>query len=413
MGRKIVSEAFVYDAVRTPRGKGKAASKKGPGGALSEISPIRLVTQVIDALASRNGDAAIEAVSHLILGCVTQIGDQGGHVAHVSRLASRLPEGVAAKTLNNYCVSGLSACGEAALRVRAGESGLKLAGGVESMSRAAVFSDKSPYYSDKDVMAELHWAPPVMGAELIATLEGFEKDDLDRNALGSHQKAENAWRKGYFDSQIVPVRNAEGDVVLEKDECFLPDLTIEKLSRLPPAFAEQGALGFDTMMKEACPEIDEVSYLHSVANCPPLADGTACVLIGDKAAGERAGLKPRARIKAFAERTGDPVLQFTAGRASMNHVLEETKMTLNDIDLIECQEVFAAVNVKFLKDFENHADKINVNGGPLSMGHAMGATGAILVTTLMHELERRNLETGLVVGHAANGIGASMIVERV
>ncbi len=408
-----MTDAYIYDALRTPRGKGQAATQDKPGGALSSIAPHSMVSQLIDALAERNGDDAMGGVERLLLGCVGQVRSQGGHIALVSRLASQLPDTVATKTLNNYCVSGLSAVGESALWAQAGQPGLSLAGGVESLSQVPFMADKADYYLNDDLRRELRWALPVMGAELIASLEGYNKAELDTLSLTSHQRAVAAWDNGHYDSSVTPVRHADGKLALARDEWLRPDLTLEKLAKLPPAFAEIGAAEADAMMLAAYPQLGAISHLHSVANCPGLSDGAALVLTGSKAAGEAAGLKPRARIRAYAEASGDPVIQFSAGFDAMEAVLKQSKLSLADLDLIEFMEAFAATPLKFLRNYEVDPDKVNVNGGLIAIGHALGATGASLVTTLFHELERRDAELGLVVCLAAGGIGSAMVIERV
>lgn len=407
-----MTECYIYDAVRTPRGKGQAATDDKPGGSLSSIAPHALVSQLIAALAERNGNDAMDGVERLLLGCVGQVRSQGGHIALVSRLASQLPDTVVAKTLNNYCVSGLSAVGESALWSQAGQPGLSLAGGVESLSQVPFMADKAAYYLNDDLRRELRWALPVMGAELIASLEGYNKSELDDLSLTSHQRASAAWENGYYDSSVVPVHHADGSVALSRDEWVRNDLSLEKLGKLPPAFAEIGAAEADAMMLAAYPQLNAINHLHSVANCPGLSDGAALVLTGSEEAGQAAGLKPRARIRAYTECAGDPVIQFSAGFDAMERVLRQNGLSLADLDLIEFMESFAATPLKFLRNYDVDPDKVNVNGGLIAIGHALGATGASLVTTLFHELERRDAQLGMVVCLAAGGIGSAMIIER-
>ena len=407
-----MTDTYIYDAVRTPRGKGQAASDDKPGGALSTIAPQTLVSQLIDALAGRNGAGAVDGVERLLLGCVGQVRSQGGHIALVSRLASRLPDTVVAKTLNNYCVAGLTAVGESALWTQAGQPGLSLAGGVESLSQVPFMADKAAYYLNDELRRELRWALPVMGAELIASLEGYDKSELDELSLTSHQRAHAAWKNGYYDSSVIPVQHDDGSVALAHDEWVRSTLTQEKLNKLPPAFAEIGAMEADAMMLQAYPQLESINHVHSVANCPGLSDGAALVLTGSKAAGDENGLKPRARILAYAECAGDPVIQFSAGSDAMERVLEQSGLSLAELDLIEFMESFAATPLKFLRNYDVDPDKVNVNGGLIAIGHALGATGASLVTTLFHELERRNAQLGMVVCLAAGGIGSAMIIER-
>ncbi len=407
-----MADTYIYDAVRTPRGKGQAATDTKPGGSLSTIAPHALVCQLVDALAERNGDESIGGVERLLLGCVGQVRSQGGHIALVSRLASQLPDTVVAKTLNNYCVSGLSAVGESALWTQAGHPGLSLAGGVESLSQVPFMADKAAYYLNDELRRELRWALPVMGAELIASLEGYNKSELDTLSMHSHQRASAAWEKGYYDSSVIPVHHTDGSVALAYDEWVRDDLTLEKLGNLPPAFAEIGAAEADAMMLAAYPQLESITHLHSVANCPGLSDGAALVLTGSKEAGAEYGLKPRARIRAYAECAGDPVIQFSAGFDAMQRVLDQSGVSLAELDLIEFMEAFAATPLKFLRNYEVDPGKVNVNGGLIAIGHALGATGASLVATLFHELERRDAQLGMVVCLAAGGIGSAMIIER-
>ena len=406
------SAAYIFDALRTPRGKGRAPEDGKPGGALSSELPHRLVTGLIDALEARNPGMS-DQVASLTLGCVGQVGAQGGHIALVSRLASGLPDDVPVKSLNNYCVSGLTAVSDAAMHVRAGRGGLHLAGGVESLSHVGFLADRADYYTDPALIRALRWAPPVMGAELIATLDGFRKADLDALTLESHKRAHAAWRNGHYGAGVQPVQNDAGDIVLDVDELIRPDLTLEQLEAMPPAFAEQGAMGFDAAMLEHYPAVEEIAHVHSVANCPGMADGAALALVGSREAGRSTGLEPRARIVAMAEAAADPVLQLTAGFEAMDRLLSETGVELDDFDRIEFMEAFAAVPLKFLRDYGCDPDRVNVNGGHLSMGHPMGATGAILLTSLVHELERCDGTLGLVVAQAGSGIGSAMIIERV
>ncbi|NIV17703.1 MAG: acetyl-CoA C-acyltransferase [Woeseiaceae bacterium] len=405
-------DVFIFDALRTPRGKGRPPKDDKPGGALSAVRPHQLVAGLIEALEGRNPGMA-DRVACLTLGCVGQVGAQGGHIALVSRLASRLSDGVPAKSLNNFCVSGLTAVADAAMRIRSGETGLQLAGGVESLSQVGFLADKADYYSDVELMRAIRWAPPVMGAELIATLEGFSKPDLDAVTLLSHQRAHGAWQNGAYAASVEPVLDAAGDVLLDRDELVRGELTADALAAMPPAFAEQGAMGFDAAMLAEHRGLEAINHVHSIANCPGMADGAALLLLGPREAGEAAGLEPRAKIVAMAETADDPVLQLTAGFKAMERLMAEAGVQIGDFDRIEFMEAFAAVPLKFGRDYGPDPDKVNVNGGHLAMGHPMGATGAILLTTLVHGLAQCDGELGLVVAQAGGGIGSAMIVERV
>ena len=407
-----LTEPLIFDALRTPRGMGRAASETKSGGSLATLQPHELVVQLIDALSQRNIGLA-EHINCLTLGCVGQIGAQGGHLALVSRLASNLADTVAVKTLNNYCVSGLTAINDAATNILAGNSGIHLAGGVESLSAVSFLADRASYYCDTSLARQLRWAPPIMGAELIATLQGYSKTELDSISLRSHAKASAAWENGHYDLSVTPVTGASGEVVLERDELIRYNLTIEKLTAMPPAFAEQGASGYDSMMLSEHPHLTRIEHIHSFANCPGMADGAALAVIGDRDSGARASLTPKAKIIAMAETSGDPVLQLTAGLDAIDAVLRQSKLDIHDFDRIEFMEAFAAPVLKFLQDYQPDIDKVNVNGGHIAMGHPMGATGAILLTSLVHELHRCDGSLGLVVAQAAGGIGSAMVIQRI
>ena len=408
-----MGSAYIYDALRTPRGKGMPARGEKPGGALSDTPPQELVRQLVTGLNERNNEQLIENTSSLTLGCVGQVGAQGGHIALLSRILSDLPDTVSVKSINNYCVSGLTAIGDAVQSAKAGNNSFMLAGGVECLSQVGFLADKASYYSDPDTSKLSNWAPPIMGAELIATIEGYEKSDLDEFALSSQHKAHAAWEAGHYNNGVMPVTDDKGEVLLNRDELIRGGLTLEALKSLPAAFAQQGEAGFDEMMLGFHPNLQAINHIHSFGHCPGMADGAALAVVGSKEAGEKTGLKPMVRVIAQAECAGDPILQFTAGFAAMERVLDEAGLNLNDIDLIEFMEAFAAIPLKFMRDYKPDPDKVNVNGGHIAMGHPMGATGAILTTTLIHEMQRRDLNTGLVVAHAGGGIGSAMIVERV
>lgn len=396
-----LADAYIYDAVRTPRGKGRE------GGALAGLGPHELVAQLIAALKDRAGTDTVDSVSALILGCVGQVGSQGGNIALVSRLHADLPHPITAWTLNNFCVAGLTAAGQAAALASAGESRLMLAGGVEMMSHVPFMGDRASYYTDPGLARALRYAPVALAAKA-----GLDRAALDLEVITSHQRAARAWAEGRNDAAVIPVRGPDGDVLLERDECIRPAMDQAALDALAPAFEKPGAAGYDAMMLAANPGLERVEHRHSIAHCPPMADGAALALIGSKAAGEAAGLTPKARIRGQVDMGGDPVDQLTAGFAAMDALLEETGLSLRDFDRIEFMEAFAAVPALFRRDRDANPERVNVNGGHLAMGHPMGATGAILLTTLVHELERCGGSLGLVVAHGGSGTGSAMIVER-
>jgi acetyl-CoA C-acetyltransferase len=400
-------DVYLYDAVRTPRGKSKA------NGGLAALTPHELVRQLIEAIGTRNGPQTVTGAEALTLGCVGQIGAQGGHIALVSRLHAGLPDTVRALTINNFCVSGLTAIGLSAQdAATAGDDRLRLAGGVEMMSRVPFMGDGAFYYDDPATAKALQYVPVVLSADLMATMEGIEKADLDRVSARSHQRAAAAWARGDL-SEVIAVRDAEGATALDRDESVRGSTTEEALAALDPAFAEMGAQGFDDVMLAALPQLSEIRHVHSVGNCPPTCDGAALALLGSRVAGEKAGLKPKARIRAIAEATADPVLQLTAGFAAMDTVLERAGMALGDFDRIEFMEAFAATPVKFERDYAPDLARVNPDGGHLAMGHPMGATGAVLTATMLAGLERQGGETGLIVTHGGSGVGSAMVVERV
>ncbi|WP_022701027.1 acetyl-CoA C-acyltransferase [Oceanicaulis alexandrii] len=397
-------DIYLYDAVRTPRGKAKSS------GALASHTPHALVGKLIDALGARNGRDEVARAASLILGSVGQVGAQGGHLALVSRLHADLPASMRALTINNFCVSGLTAIRIAADEARsAGDDRLRLAGGVEMMSRVPFMGDQAFYYADPETARALRYVPVALSADLMATREGFQKADLDTVTARSHQRAAAAFERGRLE-EIVPVASAE--VVLDHDEPVRPDTTVETLAKMEPAFTGLGATGFDALMLENRPEVSEIRHVHSAANCPPPCDGAALALIGSKAAGEAAGLKPKARILAISEVTGDPVLQLTSGFDAMDALLSQSGLSLSDFDRIEFMEAFAAPPLKFERDYAPDMDRVNPEGGHLAMGHPMGASGAILAATALSGLARQDGALGLVVTHGGSGVGAAMAIER-
>ncbi len=408
-----MSDAYIFDAVRTPRGKGVAARKDKPAGALHGLMPHDLVSQLVAALGQRHGEGLASSIHQLRLGCVGQVDSQGGHLALVSRIAAGLDSSVVPKTLNNYCVSGLSCVIDSASWINAGNQGLTLAGGVEMVSQVPFQADRAAYYCDPQTAGALKWLAPVMGAELIATQQGYSKSELDEVTLRSHQRAAAAWEAGAYDRSVIPVKDQHGLVVLERDESIRGGLHLEDLAQRPPAFAALGQSGQDRLALQHFSELERVEHLHSVANCPPMADGAALVVTGNLQAGLRADIKPRARIKATAETAGDPILQFGAGFAAMELALKKAALTLADLDRIEFMEAFAAVPLHFERHYGADLSKTNVYGGHLAMGHPMGASGAILLTTALSALEQSDGQLAMAVALAGGGMGAAVIIERI
>lgn len=400
-------DVYVFDAVRAPRGKGS------PKGSLANVAPASLTTQLVDALRARNGEAALSAVDVFALGCVTQTGAQGGHIGLAARVQAGLPDNSAVLTINNFCVSGLSAITEATRRVALGESKLALAGGVESMSQVAFMTDKAPYYRDPALIKSMAWAPPGLAADLLAAREGIDRDALDAATLRSHQRAAAAWSAGRYKRRVMPIRSSDGEIALAHDENVRDYGDGAPLKALKPVFAEAGASGFDTVLLANYADMDALEHTHTLAHCPPISDGAALALIGTREAGEAVGLKPIARIRAYAETGGDHILQLTAGFRAMEIALQRAGLQLGDIGAIEFMEAFAAVPVKFERDYAPDMDRVNPNGGHLAMGHPMGATGAILFAAALDSMEDLDSELGLVVATGGVGVGASMVLERV
>ncbi len=402
-----MTDAFIYDHVRTPRGRGR------PDGALHEITPIQLATQALAALRDRNAlDTAL--VDDVILGVVMPVGEQGCNMGRVAALNAGYAQTVAGVQINRFCASGLEAVNLAAARVAAGEVDAVAAGGVESMSRVPIASDGGACYSDPQV----HWAtwyvPQGIGADLIATLEGFTRADVDAYALESQRRAARAWAEGWFDRSVVPVRDVLGQPVLSRDEHPRPGVTLEDLARLKPAFAALGAqAGYDGVLLQRYPWVEAIDHVHTGGNSSGIVDGAAAVLVGSRAFGERAGLAPRARIRAFATIGSEPAIMLTGPGPATRKALARAGMAVGDIDLFEVNEAFASVVLRYRREFDLPADRVNVAGGAIALGHPLGATGAMILGTVLDELERRDRSTALVTLCAAAGMATATIIERV
>lgn len=400
-------DVFIFDAVRTPRGKGR------PDGSLAQLKPTDLIAQLVEALKARNGDEAITDADHFTLGCVTQSGPQGGHLALAARILAGLPDTISCLTINNFCVSGLSAIADAARRVATGQADLVLAGGVESMSQAPFLSDKADFYSDMDLAKTMGWVPVGLAADLLATREGLSRESLDAAVLRSHRRAAEAWAAGRYAGRVIAMRGADGAVALDRDENIRDFGDGATLAKLPPVFQAVGAQGYDDILLGALPDLDRVQHMHSIAHCPPISDGAALTLVGSAEAGKRLGLKPLARIRAVGEAAGDHVLQLTAGPTAMAKALDRAGLRLDQVGVAEVMEAFAAVPVLFERDQSYDPERLNPNGGHLAMGHPMGATGAVLTTTLLDDMAQFDAETGLVVATGGVGVGSAMVLERV
>jgi acetyl-CoA C-acetyltransferase len=402
-----MAEAFVYDHVRTPRGRGK------PDGALHEVSTVRLAAAVLAALRDRN-DLDTALVDDVILGCVDPIGEAGGDVARAAVFAAGWDRRVAGVQINRFCASGLEAVNLAAAAVMSGQHDLVVAGGVESMSRVGIGASGGAWPVDPAVALPSYFLPQGVAADLIATKYGFSRDDVDAYAVESQRRAAAAWEEGRFARSIVPVRDGLGLTLLARDEHMRPGTTMQALGALEPAFKVYGELaGFDAVAIQAHPEVEAVEHVHHAGNSSGIVDGAAAVLIGSAEAGAAAGLTPRARIRAFASVGSDPALMLTGPVDVTDKLLRRARASLADVDLIEINEAFSAVVLRYVQAFDLDPAEVNVNGGAIAMGHPLGATGAMLLGTLIDELERRDLACGLVTMCIGAGMGTATLIERV
>ena len=401
-------EAFVYDALRTPRGRGKKT------GSLYEVKPIDLVVGLLDEVKRRNPGLDPQRVDDVVLGVVTPVGDQGGDIAKAAALAAGYPETVAGVQLNRFCASGLEAVNQAAARVRSGFEDLILAGGVESMSRVPMGTDGGAWAMDPATALATSFVPQGIGADLIATIEGYRREDVDTFAAESQSRAAKAQANGYFDRSIVPVKDINGLTVLDHDELIRPGTTVESLASLPPSFAgigDQG--GFDAVALEKYHWVEKIDHVHHAGNSSGIVDGAAIVAIGTEQVGQELGLTPRARIVSTAVSGADPTIMLTGPAPASRKALAKAGLSVDDIDLFEINEAFAAVAKRFMRDLDLPHDTVHVNGGAIAMGHPLGATGAMILGTLVDELERRDLRYGLATLCVGGGMGIATIVERI
>jgi len=402
-----MTDAYIFDHVRSPRGRGKQ------GGSLNSITPMNVATQVLKALRDRS-ELDTSILDDVIMGCVTPVGEQGANVARVAALMADYNESVPGKQINRFCASGLEAVNTAAAQVMSGQSDAAVGGGLECMSRVPMGSDGGAMALDPQTAYKTYFAPQGIGADLIATLHGFSREDVDAYAVASQQRAAEAWSKGYFNKSVIPIRNHVGDVVLDHDETVRGDASIESLAGLNPAFAMMGdQAGFDDVAIQKYPQVEVINHVHTAGNSSGIVDGAAVVLVGNKEAGEKMGLKPRARIRAFASIGSEPTIMLTGPAPASLKALKRAGMSRSDIDLWELNEAFASVVLLYMKLLDIPHDRINVNGGAIAMGHPLGATGAIVLGTLLDEMERRDLSTGLVTLCIGAGMGTATIIERV
>lgn len=401
------NDVFIYDALRTPRGRNR-------GGSLHGVKPIDLVVGLLDALQQRNPGLDAGRIDDLVLGCVTPIGEQGADIARIAALAAGLPETVAGVQLNRFCASGLEAVNIAAQKIASGWETLVVAGGVESMSRVPMGSDGGAWANDPKTNLTTGYVPQGVGADLIATLEGFSRHDVDSYAVESQSRAAKAWATGAFDRSVVPVLDANGLTVLARDEHLRPGTTVETLSKLSPAFATLGQqFGFDAVALQKYHWIERIDHVHTGANSSGIVDGAALVVLGNEQIGQDMGLSPRARILATAVSGSDPTIMLTGPAPASRKALAVAGLGIDDIDLFEINEAFASVVLRFMKDLGLPHDIVNVKGGAIALGHPLGATGAMLISTVVDELERRDQRRGLITLCVGGGMGIATIVERV
>ncbi|MDT7576105.1 MAG: acetyl-CoA C-acetyltransferase [Pseudonocardiales bacterium] len=403
-----IPEAYVYDAIRTPRGRGKAS------GSLHEVKPVSLVVDLIGELRSRHPELDTNQIDDVVLGVVSPLGDQGGDIAKTAAIAAGLPDTVAGVQLNRFCASGLEAVNTAALKVRSGMEELVLAGGVEVMSRVPMGSDGGAWAMDPDTSYTTGFVPQGIGADLIATLEGFSREDVDTFAVESQTRAAKAWANGYFAKSVIPVKDRNGLTVLDRDEHIRAGATLDSLAGLQPSFAMMGeAGGFDAVALQRYHWVEKIGHVHHAGNSSGIVDGAALTLIGSEAAGKANSLTPRARIVATAISGADPTIMLTGPAPASRKALAKAGLTVADIDLFEINEAFAAVAMRYMKDMGISHEQTNVNGGSIAMGHPLGATGAMILSTLIDELERRDLRRGLATLCVGGGMGIATIVERI
>ena len=402
-----MTEAYIYDHVRSPRGRGKA------GGGLNAITPLNLSTQILAALRDRN-ELDTSLVDDVIFGCVTPVGEQGANVARIAAINANYAQTVPGKQINRFCASGLEAINSAASQIMAGQSDAAIGGGVECMSRIPMGSDGGAMAIDPQVAYNSYFVPQGIGADLIATLHGFSREDVDAYAVASQHRAARAWENGYFSKSVVPIRDHIGEVVLDHDETIRADASLESLAGLNPVFTMLGEqAGFDDVAIQRYPEVEAINHVHTAGNSSGIVDGSAAFLIGHAEAGEKMGLKPRARIRSFASIGSDPTIMLTGPAPASYKALKIAGMSTSDIDLFELNEAFASVVLLYMSLLDIPHDKINVNGGAIAMGHPLGATGTIVLGTVLDEIERRDLSTALVTLCVGGGMGTATIIERV
>ena len=406
-------EALIFDAIRTPRGRGKPGKDGKPGGSLYEVKPVSLVVGLIDELRRRYPSLDPAQVDDIVLGVVSAVGDQGAVIARTAAIVAGLPYTVAGVTLNRFCASGLEAVNIGAQKVRAGWDDLVLAGGVESMSRVPMGSDGGAWAMDPETNFQTGFIPQGVSADLIATLEGLGREDVDAFAARSHQRAAKAWADGAFDRAVVPVKDRIGQVILDRDETIRPEASPESMAGLEPSFAAIGDMGgFDAVALQRYHWIERINHVHHAGNSSGIVDGASLVVIGSEQAGTAAGLTPRGRVVSAVVTGAEPTIMLTGPEVAARKALAKAGLKVDDISLFEVNEAFAVVPMRFMREMGVDPEIVNVNGGAIAMGHPLGATGAMLLGTLLDELERRNQRYGLATLCVGGGMGIATIIER-
>ncbi len=401
-----MTDGYIYDHVRTPRGRGKAS------GSLHEITPLQLTTQVLEAVRDRN-DLDTTRVDDVVMGCVTPVNEQGQDIARVAAMNAGYDESVAGVQINRFCASGLEATNMAAAKVMSGEADMAIGGGVESMSRVAMGSDGGAWPSNPEIAFKSYFVPQGISADLIATKYGYSRDDVDAYAVESQKRAAESWEKDYFKGAVVPVKDQLGVTILDRDEHMRSDTTMQSLASLNPSFEALGDFGFNSVIQQRYPEVERIKHVHHAGNSSGIVDGAAAILVGNKETGDAMGLKPRAKLRAFASIGSEPSIMLTGPEKVARKVLDRAGMKVDDIDLFELNEAFAAVVLRFKDALGVSHDKLNVNGGAIALGHPLGATGAMILGTVIDEMERRDVNTAMALLCVGAGMGTATIVERV
>ena len=402
-----MTEAYIYDAIRTPRGKGKNT------GSLHELSPVKLASKTLKKIKERN-NLDTKLIDDVVLGCVHPVNEQGSDIARIAVLDADFDQAVPGTQIDRFCASGLEACNIAAAQIMSGQSDMTIGGGVESMSRVPMGSAGGAWMTDPSIAFKTYFVPQGISADLLATKYNYSRDDVDLFAVNSQIKASKAWKNNYFNSSIIDIYDQNGDLMLNHDELIRKDTTMQTLAALEPSFKKIGKdSGLDKIALMKYPDNDHINHVHHAGNSSGIVDGAAAVLIGNKEIGKKLDLKPRAKIKAFSSIGTEPTIMLTGPEHATNKVFNRTKMNAKDIDLFEVNEAFAAVVLRYLEALDISENQVNVNGGAIAMGHPLGATGAMLLGTLLDELERKDLTTGLVTLCVGAGMGTATIIERV